>query len=305
MGLENIIKPIVLDVSASKYVAVILKQYDKNIREIIVTVTDNGKPYLIDTTITPRVKFKKNDNTFGMDDCEVLDNGSVKIDITEQMTAVSGISDYELVLFDTETDKILHTMNFIINVKKAVFSDEEISSTNEFKSLDNALLSVSKMEIAVDEMEDSVGEMKTIVTQVEKDVTKIEAIIESDELVHSDQLGIAGGVAILNENGFIPSSQLPSFVDDVLDGTYDEDNNQFLDLDGKPYTPESSKIYIDVNTRITYRWSGTVYVEIASSLALGETSETAFAGDRGLALEQLIGEGYREITEEEIDELFI
>lgn len=284
MGLENIIKPIVLDVSVSKYVAVILKQYDKNIREIIVTVTDNGKPYLIDATITPRVKFKKNDNTFGMNDCEVLDNGSVKIDVTEQMTAVSGISDYELVLFDTETDKILHTMNFIINVKKAVFSDEEISSTNEFKSFEEGLLKVDQMTQVVDE---------------------VKQLIEGDTFIRSDQKGKPNGIATLNENGFIPSSQLPSFVDDVLDGKYDETNNQFLDLEGNVYTPESSKIYIDVDTRITYRWSGTLYVEIASSLALGETSETAFAGDRGLALEQLIGEGYREMTEEEIDDLFV
>lgn len=284
MGLENIIKPIVLDVSVSKYVAVILKQYDKNIREIIVTVTDNGKPYLIDTTIAPRVKFKKNDNTFGMNDCEVLDNGSVKIDVTEQMTAVSGISDYELVLFDTETDKILHTMNFIINVKKAVFSDEEISSTNEFKSFEEGLLKVDQMTQVVDE---------------------VKQLIEGDTFIRSDQKGKPNGIATLNGNGLIPNSQLPSYVDDVLDGKYDETNNQFLDLEGNVYTPESSKIYIDVDTRITYRWSGTAYVEIASSLALGETSSTAFAGDRGLALEQLIGEGYREMTEEEIDDLFV
>lgn len=284
MGLENIIKPIVLDVSVSKYVAVILKQYDKKIREIIVTVTDNGKPYLIDTTITPRVKFKKNDNTFGMNDCEVLDNGSVKIDITEQMTAVSGISDYELVLFDTETDKILHTMNFIINVRKSVFSDEEISSTNEFKSFEEGLLKVDQMTQVVDE---------------------VKQLIEGDTFIRSDQKGKPNGIATLNGNGLIPNSQLPSYIDDVLDGTYDEANNQFLDLEGNVYTPESSKIYIDVDTRITYRWSGTAYVEIASSLALGETSSTAFAGDRGLALEQLIGEGYREMTEEEIDELFV
>lgn len=284
MGLENIIKPIVLDVSVSKYVAVILKQYDKKIREIIVTVTDNGKPYLIDTAITPRVKFKKNDNTFGMNDCEVLDNGSVKIDVTEQMTAVSGISDYELVLFDTETDKILHTMNFIINVKKAVFSDEEISSTNEFKSFEEGLLKVDQMTQVVDE---------------------VKQLIEGDTFIRSDQKGKPNGIATLNGNGLIPNSQLPSYIDDVLDGTYDEANNQFLDLEGNVYTPESSKIYIDVDTRITYRWSGTAYVEIASSLALGETSSTAFAGDRGLALEQLIGEGYREMTEEEIDDLFV
>lgn len=174
MGLENIIKPIVLDVSVSKYVAVILKQYDKNIREIIVTVADNGKPYLIDTTITPRVKFKKNDNTFGMNDCEVLDNGSVKIDITEQMTAVSGISDYELVLFDTETDKILHTMNFIINVRKSVCSDEEITSTNEFKSFEEGLLKIDGMTNSIEEIKATVDRCVQIVGEGYREITEEE-----------------------------------------------------------------------------------------------------------------------------------
>lgn len=101
-----------------------------------------------------------------------------------------------------------------------------------------------------------------------------------------NKIGNPNGIASLDENGKVPTSQLPSYVDDVLDGTYDKDNDRFLDLDGNVYTPESSKIYIDVNTRLTYRWSGTTYVEIASSLTLGTTAETAFPGDRGLALEE-------------------
>ena len=46
-------------------------------------------------------------------------------------------------------------------------------------------------------------------------------------------------------------------------------------------TPESGKIYIDVNTNITYRWGGSIYVPIGSDLALGITHSTAFYGDLG------------------------
>lgn len=77
-----------------------------------------------------------------------------------------------------------------------------------------------------------------------------------------DKFGKPGGIAILDENGKVPTSQLPSYVDDVLEGTYDEENNQFLDIDGNVYTPESDKIYVDVNTNTTYRWSGTLYIKI-------------------------------------------
>lgn len=86
--------------------------------------------------------------------------------------------------------------------------------------------------------------------------------------------GAPNGLASLNESGIIPSAQLPSYVDDVIEV------NTFSNLPG---TGESGKIYIVRNTNLTYRWSGTNYVEISKSLALGETSSTAYPGDKGKA----------------------
>ena len=73
-------------------------------------------------------------------------------------------------------------------------------------------------------------------------------------------------------DGKVPSSQLPSYVDDVL---------EFANLASFPATGESGKIYVALNTNLTYRWSGTTYAEISPSLALGETFSTAYRGDRG------------------------
>ena len=86
------------------------------------------------------------------------------------------------------------------------------------------------------------------------------------------QKGVANGVAELDATGHIPSSQLPSYVDDVL---------EFATTTNFPTTGETGKIYIALNTNLTYRWSGSGYVEISPSLALGETSSTAYRGDRG------------------------
>lgn len=86
--------------------------------------------------------------------------------------------------------------------------------------------------------------------------------------------GAPNGLASLNESGIIPSAQLPSYVDDVIEV------DTFSNLPG---TGESGKIYIVQDTNLTYRWSGTGYVEISKSLALGETSSTAYAGDKGKA----------------------
>lgn len=86
--------------------------------------------------------------------------------------------------------------------------------------------------------------------------------------------GAPNGLASLNESGIIPSAQLPSYVDDVIEV------DTFSNLPG---TGESGKIYIVQDTNLTYRWSGTNYVEISKSLALGETSSTAYPGDKGKA----------------------
>lgn len=201
MGLENITKHIVLDVSVSKYVAVIVKQYDKNIREIIVKVTDSGKLYPISFPIKPRIKCKKSDDTFVVNDCTILDNGDIKIDVTEQMTVASGISDYELVLFDVNSDKVLHTMNFVINVKESVCTDEEITSTNEFASFENALLKVDEVGTVVEEMKE---------------------VINGDVFVRTEQKGKPNGVATLDDNGLIPVEQLSDIYTPITDEEIDE-----------------------------------------------------------------------------------
>lgn len=90
--------------------------------------------------------------------------------------------------------------------------------------------------------------------------------------VDKSLLGEANGVATLDENGQVPAAQLPSYVDDVL---------EFNGRSKFPATGEAGKIYTDTETNLTYRWSGSTYVEISKSLALGENSSTAYPGDKG------------------------
>ena len=95
------------------------------------------------------------------------------------------------------------------------------------------------------------------------------------------QKGAANGVATLGGDGKVPASQLPSFVDDTLEG-YLYNGNFYSDASHTILiAAETGKIYVDLNTNRCYRWSGSQYTEISSSLALGETSSTAYRGDRG------------------------
>lgn len=152
--------------------------------------------------------------------------------------------------------------------------------------------------------------------------------------ISSLKKGQAGGVATLDTSGKIPSSQLPGYVDDMLEfaGTVsiaegdiqktslgggiakkvaynsttktfvasssasgDTYSNNWADADtyreassygtvgANGAAPATGKIYVDTTNGQTYRWSGSALVAISQSLALGETSSTAYPGDKGKA----------------------
>lgn len=86
--------------------------------------------------------------------------------------------------------------------------------------------------------------------------------------------GQPSGLAELDSTGKVPAAQLPSYVDDVL---------EFSTKAQFPQTGETGKIYVAKDTNLTYRWTGTQYLEISQSLALGETTSTAYPGDKGKA----------------------
>ena len=101
--------------------------------------------------------------------------------------------------------------------------------------------------------------------------------------------GVANGIASLDGDGKVPASQLPSYVDDVLEGYY-VDETHFAEkyIEDAPvyYTPEKGKIYVDISEDTeysgkTYRWSGTKYSVISETLALGEVTGTAYDGGKG------------------------
>lgn len=70
------------------------------------------------------------------------------------------------------------------------------------------------------------------------------------------KLGVADGIATLDTTGKVPASQLPSFVDDVI---------EVDDISSAPATGEEGKIYVAKDTGKCYRWSGTMYTEISTS----------------------------------------
>lgn len=103
--------------------------------------------------------------------------------------------------------------------------------------------------------------------------------------IPATEKGANSGVATLGADGKVPSSQLPSFVDDVLEGYLNATDGKFYEESTyeTEIPAEGGKIYTDLSNNKTYRWGGTTYVEISAGLALGETQGTAYEGSKGAA----------------------
>jgi hypothetical protein len=101
--------------------------------------------------------------------------------------------------------------------------------------------------------------------------------VDATSRIATTEKGVANGVATLDATGLVPSSQLPSYVDDVL---------EFANLAGFPSTGTTGKIYVAIDTNKTYRWSGSAYVYITSGAVdsvAGKTGVvTLVKGDVGL-----------------------
>lgn len=132
---------------------------------------------------------------------------------------------------------------------------------------------------AAEEASARVGDLSdqviTLDSTLRSEVTTIKASVNSvnTKVINlENQVGAASGIAPLGPDGRIPSSNLPSYVDDVLE--YDS-------IEEFPSEGEEGKIYVAKDTNLTYRWSGTQYIEISPSLGLGETAQTAYPGNKG------------------------
>ena len=125
--------------------------------------------------------------------------------------------------------------------------------------------------------------------------------------IPATEKGANNGIATLGADGKVPSSQLPSYVDDVIEGYY---YNGAFYSDAQhttEITPETGKIYVDLSSEKTYRWSGSVYVEIAQSTIhkytgtiTGDGTTTSFTITHSLNTRDVVVNIYDTTTYEEI-----
>ena len=95
-----------------------------------------------------------------------------------------------------------------------------------------------------------------------------------DAKLDDTQKGAANGLAELDATGKVPSAQLPSYVDDVL---------EYADAGSFPATGEAGKLYVALDNNDVYRWTGSAYVKVSDAVSTADQA-TRLATARNIAL---------------------
>ena len=149
-----------IDVSSHKYLSIDAKQYDRNLRYILITCYHQGSFLPINkNTCFASVRYRKPDNYGVFNTCEITQDGRILVELTEQMLAVAGLcyadvvihenlnlavnivenADGSVEIIDTGNSGIISTMTFIVNVREAAFDNEEVESSYEYDALNDLL----------------------------------------------------------------------------------------------------------------------------------------------------------------------
>ena len=219
--------------------------------------------------------------------------------------------------------KLLGTVSAVANTAKST-ADSAMTAANSAGLVANAAIPKSWIDSSIDGTETSnnsvpgskaiVDYVKTHRAAINTSLNTVTGRLDTIETWKNTigTKGAANGVAGLDSTGKVPSSQLPSYVDDVIDVVSVVTSNPTSGMTignvyynsatkklftatsataGVTSDPEAGKIYVSIANNKTYRWSGSIMTEISASLALGTTSSTAFRGDYGNTLYTNFGSG--------------
>lgn len=273
-----------LNYSKEQYTTTVIKTTGDGTK----VLTDNGQYVYIGNLALTNIKFKDGTNTSTYD---LVTNG-----ITFRQNATPCVS--------WNTVKSGNNIYMDIRIANATASMDGLMSKEDYVELNTTIPGQiedlkeadSNLNNRIDDLDDKIdkeiadreAEIDRIENKFDGVTDELEAALQKEvedrkagDITITNNLnafistkGQPGGLAELDSTGKVPAAQLPSYVDDVL---------EFSTKAQFPQTGETGKIYVAKDTNLTYRWTGTQYLEISQSLALGETPSTAYPGDKGKA----------------------
>lgn len=273
-----------LNYSKEQYTTTVIKTTGDGTK----VLTDNGQYVYIGNLALTNIKFKDGTNTSTYD---LVTNG-----ITFRQNATPCVS--------WNTVKSGNNIYMDIRIANATASMDGLMSKEDYVELNTTIPGQiedlkeadSNLSNRIDDLDDKIdkeiadreAEIDRIENKFDGVTDKLEEALQKEiedrkagDTTITNSLnafistkGQPSGLAELDSTGKVPAAQLPSYVDDVL---------EFSTKAQFPQIGETGKIYVAKDTNLTYRWTGTQYLEISQSLALGETPSTAYPGDKGKA----------------------
>lgn len=273
-----------LNYSKEQYTTTVIKTTGDGTK----VLTDNGQYVYIGNLALTNIKFKDGTNTSTYD---LVTNGITFRQNSTPCVSWNTIKSGNNIYMDIRIANATASMDGLMSKEDYVelnttipgqiedLKESDSNLNNRIDSLDDKIdKEIADREAEIDRIENKFdGVTDALEDALQKEIEDRKAgdtTITNNLNAFISTKGQPGGLAELDSTGKVPAAQLPSYVDDVLEYST---KAQF------PQTGETGKIYVAKDTNLTYRWTGTQYLEISQSLALGETPSTAYPGDKGKA----------------------
>ena len=273
-----------LNYSKEQYTTTVIKTTGDGTK----VLTDNGQYVYIGNLALTNIKFKDGTNTSTYD---LVTNGITFRQNSTPCVSWNTIKSGNNIYMDIRIANATASMDGLMSKEDYVelnttipgqiedLKEANSNLNNRIEDLDDKIdKEIADREAEIDRIENKFdGVTDKLEDALQKEIEDRKAgdtTITNSLNVFISTKGQPGGLAELDSTGKVPAAQLPSYVDDVL---------EFSTKAQFPQTGETGKIYVAKDTNLTYRWTGTQYLEISQSLALGETPSTAYPGDKGKA----------------------
>lgn len=273
-----------LNYSKEQYTTTVIKTTGDGTK----VLTDNGQYVYIGNLALTNIKFKDGTNTSTYD---LVTNGITFRQNSTPCVSWNTIKSGNNIYMDIRIANATASMDGLMSKEDYVelnttipgqiedLKEADSNLNNRIDNLDNKIdKEIADREAEIDRIENKFdGVTDALEDALQKEIENRKAgdtTITNSLNAFISTKGQPSGLAELDSTGKVPAAQLPSYVDDVL---------EFSTKAQFPQTGETGKIYVAKDTNLTYRWTGTQYLEISQSLALGETPSTAYPGDKGKA----------------------
>lgn len=273
-----------LNYSKEQYTTTVIKTTGDGTK----VLTDNGQYVYIGNLALTNIKFKDGTNTSTYD---LVTNGITFRQNSTPCVSWNTVKSGNNIYMDIRIANATASMDGLMSKEDYVelnttipgqiedLKEADSNLNNRIDNLDNKIdKEIADREAEIDRIENKFdGVTDKLEDALQKEIEDRKAgdtTITNSLNAFISTKGQPSGLAELDSTGKVPAAQLPSYVDDVL---------EFSTKAQFPQTGETGKIYVAKDTNLTYRWTGTQYLEISQSLALGETPSTAYPGDKGKA----------------------